>query len=174
LTLFSFQFDVLLDNGKDELLIVELKDSPEAECLSHFKKMFESSDFSDFQLKSSDGQVFKIHKSVLSRSPVFYAMLTNENQKTKKKIEHIRNIDGVTLKELLRFIYYCRVKNLPDVAEKLISAADQYQLEKLKMQCCNSLIDTLTIQNVMARILIADQLTGTKKLYSKCMKLILK
>jgi len=169
-----FQFDVLIEEDKDELPI-NLNDSQHTGLLSDFKKMFETSDFSDFELKSCDDVVFKVHKNILSvRSPVFFAMLSTEMKETKENAAKIPNIDGATLKELLRFIYYECVENLSEVAEKLFQAAEQYQLDKLKKQCCESLIESLTIDNVIARIVLADRLTGTKKLYSKCMKLILK
>jgi len=139
------------------------------------KKMFETSAFSDFELKSSDDQVFNVHKSVLSvRSPVFFAMLSNEMKEAKLNAAKIPNIDGVTLKELLRFIYYSCVENLPEVAEDLVQAAEQYQLDKLKKQCLESLIESLTLENVVARYQIADHISDASQLFQKCMNMIMK
>jgi len=156
-------------------LPINLKNLQHTGLQSDFKKMFETSVFSDFELKLSDDEVFKVHKSVLSvRSPVFFAMLSNEMKEAKENAAKIPNMDGFTLKELLRFTYYECVENLSEVAEELVQAAEQYQLDKLKKHCCDSLIESLTIDNVIDRIMLADRLTETKKLYSKCMKLILK
>jgi len=137
--------------------------------------MFETSAFSDFELKSSDDVVFNVHKSVLSvRSPVFFAMFMSEMKEAKLNAVKLPNINGITLKELLRFIYYNRVENLSEVAEELVQAAEQYQLDKLKIQCCDSLIESLTIKNVLSLLVLANRLTGTKKLHNKCIKFILK
>jgi len=137
--------------------------------------MFETSDFSDFQLTSSDDHVFKVHKAVLSvRSPVFFAMLSNEMKEAKLNAVKIPNIDGVTLKEMLRFIYYNRIDNMENVAEDLIQAAEQYQLDKLKQKCCDSLIGSLTVENVISRFRIADHISDAVKLSEKCVDLIIK
>jgi len=137
--------------------------------------MFKSSDFSDFELKSSDDDVFNVHKNILSvRSPVFFAMLSNEMKEAKESAVKIPNIDGVTMKELLRFIYYNRVKDLPGVAEELIQAAEQYQLETLKQQCYESLIESLAVENVVARFQIADHISDASLLFDECMNMIIK
>jgi len=146
----------------------------EPNLLSDLKRMFDECMFTDFELKSSDDQVFKVHKSVLAaRSPVFYAMLTSEMKESKKNFANICNIEGATLKELLRFVYYNGIENLPAVAVKLIQAADQYQLDKLKTLCCDSLIETLTPDNVINRFILSDGLTGCKKFHRECINMII-
>jgi len=169
--LLSFQFDVLLEAKP----VTESIKADDQDLSTDFKKMFETSAFSDFELTSSDDEVFKVHKIVLCvRSPVFFAMLSNEMKEAKLNAVKIPNIDGVTLKELLRFIYYNRVENLPELVEELIQAAEQYQLDKLKKLCCESLIESLSLKNVIARYQIADHISDASKLLDKCMNMIIK
>jgi len=159
----------------EELPVIDLNDSVQTDLLSDFKKMFATSAFSDFELTSSDDQVFNVHKIILSvRSPVFFAMLSNEMKEAKLNAAKIPNIDGVTLKELLRFIYCSCVENLPEVAEDLIQAAEQYQLDKLKKQCLESLIESLSLENVIARFQIADHISDASELFKKSMRMIIK
>jgi len=166
-----FQIDVLL-GAKSE---TEPKKADDQDLSTDLKKMFESSDFSDFELTSSDDVVFNVHKNILSvRSPVFFAMLSNEMKEAKLNAAKIPNIDGVTLKQLLRFIYCNRVENLPEVAEELMQAAEQYQLDKLKQQCCDSLIESLSLENVIVRYIIADHISNADVLFDKCMDMIIK
>jgi len=153
----------------------EPKESLDQDLIMDLKKMFETSAFSDFELTSSDDEVFNVHKSVLSvRSPVFFAMLSNEMKEAKLNAAKIPNIDGATLKELLRFIYYNRVEDLSEVAEELVQAAEQYQLDKLKKQCFESLIESLTVENVIARFQIADHVSNAVELFDECMNMIIK
>jgi len=168
--LVSFQFDVFLEVKP----IIESKTADDQDLSTDFKRMLETSAFSDFELKSSDDVVFNVHKSVLSvRSPVFFAMLSNEMKEAKLNAAKIQNIDGITLKELLHFIYCNRVENLPKVAEELIQAAEQYQLDKLKKLCFESLIESLSVENVIARFQISDQISDASLLFDKCMNMII-
>jgi len=169
--LVSFQFDVLLDVKPAP----KSKQADDHDLSRDFKRMFDTSAFSDFKLKSSDDEVFNVHKSVLSvRSPVFFAMLSNEMKEAKENAVKIPNMDSVTLNELLRFIYCNRVEDLPEVAEELVQAAEQYQLETLKKLCCESLIESLAVDNVIARYQIADHISDASQLFQKCMDMIIK
>jgi len=150
-----------------------LKHSLNQTLLSDLERIFETSNFSDFELKSSDDEVFKVHKNILCvRSPVFFAMLSNEMKEAKENAVKIPNIDGVTLKELLRYIYCNSVEDLSEVAEELVQAAEQYQLEELKQICFNYMIESLSLDNVIARFQIADHISDASDLFEKCMDMI--
>jgi len=175
--LLSFKIDVFLGDKPATELEESFDQDPmnDQNLLLDYKKMLETSAFSDFELKSSDDQVFNVHKSVLSvRSPVFFAMLSKEMKEIELNAVKIPNIDGVTLKELLCFIYYNRVENLSKAAEELIQAAEQYQLKDLKKQCCDYMIESLAVENVIARYQIADHIINADELFDECMNMITK
>jgi len=171
LMFYVFQIDVLPELKP----AVKSKKLDDQDLSVDFKKMFETSAFSDFELKSSDDVVFKVHKSVLSvRSPVFFAMLSNEMKEAKENAAKIPNIDGATLKELLRYIYCNRVEDFPEVVEELVQAAEQYQLEKLKHLCFDFLIEQLSVENVIVYFQIADHISDASLLFDECMNMIIK
>lgn len=144
-------------------------------CYSDYKKMFESKDFVDFLLKSSDGKLFDLHKVVISaRSPVFYAMLRSNMEESKKNFAFVPDFDSTTMKEVLRFIYYNHVENLPEIATELIYAAEKYQLDELKEICVKTIIATLSTNNVIDALIISDRVSNMNGLFEKCFDLIVR
>lgn len=135
--------------------------------------MFDASLFTDFELKCSDGKTLKAHKSILAaRSPMFHAMLTTDMQESKNGSTEVPDFDSTTMKELLRFIYCNKVEGLKEKASKLAFAAEKYQIEELKQMCVESLAHSLTLQNVVEFIVIANSLSNATKLYNKCLDMI--
>lgn len=140
---------------------------------SHFVKMYEKQLFTDFQLKMNDGQVLKAHKSVLaSRSSVFEQMLvTNMKESELSKIE-IEDFDSEVMKHVLQWLYTDKVRNIDDVAGRLVYAAEKYELEELKKNCIKKLIQKLSVDNVMSAFKISEQITGAKPLRDSSIEFI--
>ena len=142
--------------------------------ISDYEKMLQDEFFADFKLKCNDGEILKAHKSILAaRSPVFFAMLTNNMQEAQQGFADIPDFDSKTMKEVLRFIYRNNVEELKEKATKLIFAAEKYELEELKQMCVASMIASLTTENVLQKLLIADRVSQGKKLSEKCIYLVL-
>lgn len=142
--------------------------------VTDFEKMFDKNILTDFDLKTNDVEVLKVHKVVLAaRSPVFYAMLKNGYKELKQMYVDIKQYDSVVMKEVLRFMYCQKVRFInEEITHKLAFAADMYQVEDLKEACINQIIFTLSTDNVLKSLILADQLT--KNLYSECMELIIR
>jgi speckle-type POZ protein len=102
-----------------------------------FERMFKTQADSDLKLKMKDGKTLKAHKEVLvKRSPEFYLKINPE-----KGFALIPDFDSETIKELLRFLYCGKVKNLKKVVLDLYLAANEYQLLQLK-EICKEYIDS--------------------------------
>lgn len=138
------------------------------------KKMFEDDLFTDFTLTTSDDVTFSAHKAVLAaRSPVFFAMLTNDMQEAKENAANVPDFDSSTLLELLRFIYCNEVEDLNKVAHELIYAAEKYQLGgDLKEMCVDSIVSSLTTENVLKSLMIACRVSETINLFDECVDFI--
>lgn len=131
--------------------------------------------FADFEIHANDGVSFKAHKVVLSaRSPVFYAMLTNDMQESRQNVANVLDFDSNVMREMLRFIYCNEVEGLDEISRELIYAAEKYQLEKLKEICTDNIIASLEVKNIVESLIISDRVSNTKRIYAKCVDLIIR
>ncbi|KAG5670776.1 hypothetical protein PVAND_001016 [Polypedilum vanderplanki] len=136
------------------------------------KNLFNSNSYSDFTIISSDGKMFSAHQCILAgRSSVFKAMLSTEMIEKKLNKIKVKDIDGDTMHELLKFIYTEEVENSNNVAKKLIYAAEKYDLPELKSICISKLINEIAEENIFEILLLADRF-NEEILLNKCMLFI--
>lgn len=153
--------------AKDE--IVSLR-----QAFADFKKLLDDESLTDFKLKTSDSKILKVHKAFLSaRSPVFHAMLRNDMEEAQTGIVDIKDFDSRTMKEVLRFIYCNEVEDLDKIAKDLIYAADKYHLLELKKMCIASIVASLTVENVLKSLEIADDVSEADMLLEHCLDIIM-
>ncbi|XP_063357906.1 uncharacterized protein LOC134647485 [Cydia amplana] len=101
--------------------------------IPNIDKFYEDTEFTDFHLHATDGNV-PMHKALLAaNSDVFKAMLNGE---WKEKGEGQINIEGVTVKTLQHLKDYMYLGVLPDEGlESLLVVAARYLMDKLKADC---------------------------------------
>ncbi|XP_057318588.1 speckle-type POZ protein B-like [Microplitis mediator] len=100
---------------------------------------------------------FKAHKFILStRSPVFSAMFTHELKENRNSEVDIPDIDPEIFNKMLEFIYTDEINNLDEDAESLLESADKYQLLNLKSLCEESLSKSVSIDNAIELMILAD------------------
>ncbi|CRK98220.1 CLUMA_CG011583, isoform A [Clunio marinus] len=130
-----------------------------------YEKMFENKLFTDFEIKCNDEKSLYVHRVILAaKSPVFMAMMTNDMEEAAENCVTLHDVDSVTMKELLRYIYCETVESIDALAPKLIYEAEKYHLDNLKLMCKNSLISNLSIDNVLDNLIIASRLSCVKDL----------
>ena len=118
---------------------------------------FEDNNTSDVVIVVGD-EKFYVHKAILmSRSSVFRAMFENDMKEKRENTVNIPNFDSKVIQEMLRFIYTGKVKNINGFERILLSAADQYELESLKITCANILCENLKVENACEMIVLANQ-----------------
>lgn len=118
--------------------------------------IFESSKFSDC-IVACEGREFRCHKNILaSRSTVFDAMFTHDMEENRKSKVDIVDLDGDTVHDMVRYIYSGKVAELEGKATGLLSAAEKYDLRELKTMCETALCDTITQDNVLDLLVLAD------------------
>jgi speckle-type POZ protein len=125
-----------------------------APCQSScFKQLLFSKDFSDVTLVSSDGKEIPVHRCILAaRSSVFKTMVEK-----KSGVIVVDDIDGETMREMLRFIYTGTVENFETIALKLIYAAEKYDLPDLKSMCDTKLTKQISQENVLEYLKLAEK-----------------
>ena len=64
--------------------------------------------------------------------------------------------DPDVLTEMLSFIYTGKTPNLDKLAEGLLAAADQYQIQQLKGSCENSLSSRLNVETCLSYLVLGD------------------
>lgn len=116
--------------------------------------------FTDIIL-TTHGEVFPAHKNILAaRSPVF-AVTEGETNCVE-----IKDIDGEILENILLYVYTGRCESSIKLADRLLVAAEKYDLQMLKKMCEdelieNLLIENLSIDNALATLIFADMNCAT-------------
>lgn len=120
---------------------------------------------------TKDKQLLKAHRSILAyRSPVFLAMLKTLGS---TGILECDDFDHDIMKELLRYIYCNEVDGLNGTSTRqLVIAAEKYKLEGLKKVCMYIMSSTLTRENVLESLTIANQLSKSEKLIKDCLDVV--
>ena len=120
---------------------------------SNMSQMLADPSNSDFEIVCGQGEEtkFKVHKLILAtRSSVFKAMFNSiaDNKESQNGQVKVPDIDPVTMKALLKFIYTDFVsKN--DITMALFYASDKYDLKKLTTFCEKVLMNHFDTENVI-------------------------
>ena len=90
---------------------------------------------------------FQCHKFILAaRSKVFRAMFSHQMKETLTGFIDFPEMHITTLKAILRYIYTEQVLD-KDVDLHLLAAAEQFDLEELKITCATKLSNQITVKN---------------------------
>lgn len=131
---------------------------------SDYGKLLESKEEADITFLVS-GEAFPAHKMVLiARSPVFKAMLCGSMIENGASTITVKEIEPEVFKALLHFIYTDTFpldnfdpSKATELTRQLLSAADRYGMEKLKVMCEGKLCMTIDVENIIIMLLLADQ-----------------
>ncbi|KAJ0172786.1 hypothetical protein K1T71_011925 [Dendrolimus kikuchii] len=146
----KFQFIVSND------IKVDRSHVPEAELSNDFQNLLSNGLFSDVMMKSGEGTEYKVHKAVLaSRSAVLKAHFEHNTTECITNIVE-SPLESEVLNEVLTFIYSDKAPKVDEIPEKLLAAADYYQLSRLKNLCEEALHKKLTVENAIETLQLAD------------------
>lgn len=121
----------------------------ESSILHDYEQLLTSGKFHDSIIKTNDGKEIKVHKNILAvRCEVLNAAFEH------KMIESTTNIiespfDNNTMENILLYLYCHKTPETKEIAEKLLVAADYYQLNDLKNKCAEVLIENLSGDNAL-------------------------
>ena len=105
------------------------------------------------------GKQFKAHRAILaSRSSVICNMIQALNRNdTHSNVLKFEDMEPEIFAEISRFIYTDEVKNLEELAPKILPIAEQYKLNLLKIRCEFSIARNVRIENCCQLLLLADR-----------------
>lgn len=173
-------------NNKSLVLIIKLElsqlqtnactrakiDTSEHGCTFRLSEFFNSKDFSDFTIICGENTKFPVHRCILShRSSVFKNLFTVDMIESKENYVEVEDIDAETMLEVLRYIYTGQIEKLDRLTQKILYAAEKYDLQNLKAVCISVLVDQLSEENVLETLVLADRYND-ENLFIKCMDLI--
>ncbi|XP_008556049.1 speckle-type POZ protein B-like [Microplitis demolitor] len=106
----------------------------------------------------------RAHRNLLmSRSPVFCAMIIQQLKKNRKYEMNISDMDPDICEKLVEFIHTDNVTNLDEVAERLFEAADKYQIPTLKNLCEESFRKNVNVENAVQYLVLLDRHYANKE-----------
>ncbi|XP_055356909.1 speckle-type POZ protein homolog [Paramacrobiotus metropolitanus] len=126
--------------------------------LDDLRKLYTSQEGCDMVLVSSDNGLFPVHKAILiARSKVFAAMLIHPTTEAENGICRIDDTDGETIAAMLEFMYTATCADLSIMAEKLVVAADKYDLADLRAVCQECLCSSLNVASAARMLILSNQ-----------------
>ncbi|KAH9364027.1 hypothetical protein HPB48_015346 [Haemaphysalis longicornis] len=142
-------------NTSSQNMVVSV-DVPECNLSDDFGHLLESRQLSDVVL-SVQGKEIRAHKVVLAaRCPVFAAMFQHEMKEEKEGRVEITDCDFEVLHQVIKYIYMGRAPKLNQMAEKVLVAADKYDLARLKAMCEDVLCSKLSVEKAAETLVLAD------------------
>ncbi|XP_065205252.1 speckle-type POZ protein-like [Planococcus citri] len=140
----------------------------------NFVSSFENHDFTDFTI-SVQGKDYPVHKIILASASDYFAKMfkTGMKESAENRVE-ITDVDEAVMGEVLRFVYSgkCENTSTDNLAYDLIAAADKYDLDHLKKICEDSVCKSLSVDNALNILLLADRYNANK-LKSKAIDFII-
>lgn len=168
----DFDYEILTEiqiNSKSENGISKMIEIDEKVLDDMFGAMIDINEAKDdVILETCDGFELKANMKKLSeKSSVFKAMFTHAMTETTCRQVQIKDIDREILVELLRFVYWKKVKNLEEIAFKLFEAAHKYDIQELEKMCVKSIKNRLEEENVVEIVEFAE-LFNLADLFNSC------
>jgi len=144
---------------------------PVSRLSADISSIFNNSKFADCTIVC-EGRQFRCHKNILaSRSSVFDAMFTHDMEENKRGKVDIVDLEGETVHDMILYIYSGKVDQIDCKADRLLSAAEKYDLKELKHMCEESLCTSVTCDNVLDMLVLAD-LHGAASVRALALKFI--
>jgi hypothetical protein len=120
-----------------------------------------------------DKTTFNCHKFVLAnRSDVFEAMFENMDNKEMQDQDQdpdqikIDDVSNKTMKNLLSFVYKNKISANQDIDDKLLIAADKYNITDLCNLCSRHLIKTINVDNAIDLLFVGYLVNNTELMES--------
>ncbi|KAI6210420.1 hypothetical protein M3Y96_00326200 [Aphelenchoides besseyi] len=103
----------------------------------------------------SDAEIHVSRAILACKSSVFRAIFNKKTEEQKSGVVTIKGFEAAMVEKMLVYVYKYELVNLKDIALKLLPVADCYQVNSLVKKCTDSLVDNLTIDNVLLSLKLA-------------------
>ncbi|XP_065219090.1 protein roadkill-like [Planococcus citri] len=117
--------------------------------------------FADVQLNVSSGKSYWAHRAILASRSGFFARKFNEIDKEKrykKVLLHVTDTDRDVMDAVLRYIYTGGCETSNNLTDRLLMAADKFEVHGLVNICLESLSDiVISVKNAANVLVSADK-----------------
>ena len=141
-----------------------------------FASLLDSQIMADVKFIVKDKEM-AAHAAILaSASPVMAAMFEpGKFKEGQSRIVEITDIEPEVFQQFLRFVYTGNAPLMKEdsVAEQLLIAANKYQMDKMKAECEDTLIDKITLDNAI-RFLVTAHLHLAQNLKEASIQCLIK
>jgi hypothetical protein len=137
--------------------------------------LYDKETMSDVKIICDDKMYFNCHKFVLAyRSDVFEAIFKNMDTKEMQDQDQdqvqdqikIDDVSNKTMKNLLSFVYKNKISADQDIDDKLLIAADKYNITDLCNLCSRHLIKTINVDNAIDLLFVGYLVNNTELMES--------
>ncbi|KAH9371749.1 hypothetical protein HPB48_021034 [Haemaphysalis longicornis] len=140
----------------DSVKILPAVNVPDCRLSQDLGRLLESRRCCDVIIRAA-GREIHAHKGILAaRSSVFAAMFEHEMTERKEGRVEVTDCDFEVLREVVEYIYTGRARKLHKMAEKVLVAADKYDLSRLKAMCESVLCAKLSVKTAPEMLALAD------------------
>lgn len=106
-------------------------------------------------------------------SRVFHKMIEVNSKEAQEKCVKMHAFSPTLVREILRFIYYCKVKNFADNCRGLVFLSHKYKIDELTTSCFRKIHSTTTVANVLETLTIVKSLGQKDEIFYKCLEIII-
>eukprot|EP01018_Ginkgo_biloba_P019064 Gb_20271 [translate_table: standard] len=115
-------------------------------------------EYTDVVLQVGDGSKIKAHRAVLiSKSPVFKAMLENEMQESRSRTIKITDFSYEVLRSFVHYLYTAEACPDEQMVYDLLVLAEKYQVKHLKTVCEKFITSKVNSDNAIMSFAFAHQ-----------------
>ena len=136
-------------------------------------KLLESQQLTDFTIRAGDKEL-KVHKAIIAaQSPFFMTMFQTDMKEAQKGTMEIESttFDPQVVEEMVTYLYTGKVPNMESMAKDVYAIAHMYQISHLKHLAEQQLANTLTMENIIETLILAERLEGDQ-LRGACLEYI--
>lgn len=132
----------------------------------------DESEIRDMEIKLTNNEILKVHKSILSRNEVFQAMLDSQMIESKEKRIEITDCDPEAFKTFLTYLYTGEYP-YGDISLDLLMIAEKFANCDLELKgiCFDELCDGLSMDNIVQTAQVAIQ-NNFEKLLKACQEFV--
>uniref|UniRef100_A0A0N5BZ90 BTB domain-containing protein n=1 Tax=Strongyloides papillosus TaxID=174720 RepID=A0A0N5BZ90_STREA len=146
--------------------------NPQSKLSLDYGNLYDSPLFYDCVIKVEDTEI-QVHKAILAaRSPVFYDILNSKLEGSQKNIIEINDFSTEVVRKMLKYIYKDEVSDIRDMENEIFEIANKYELHRLKAISEQSMLSSLSIENVLERFALSDKYQ-IERMKECCEKIIL-
>jgi len=115
-----------------------------------------SEGYSDLTIEA-DGKEFKAFKNILmAHSEIFEIMLSSPNSlEAQTGVIKMENVSAAVVKVLIQWTHTFKVDNIDEISEGLYKVSHKYEIYPLMKICVNSIMESLTVDNLPSRTILA-------------------